>query len=249
MATRRMFSKVIVDSDDFLDMPISARLLYYDLGMRADDDGFVNPKRVMRICGASDDDLKILLLKNYVLNFENKVLVIRDWKVNNFIRADRYTPTIYKKYLEKLQVLSTKQYIVSSGIPNDIPVVDPGKVSIGKVSKDSPAVKLNQPFPKPTNQQKKGLVLLRTKLLEIDKKFDLYTYMAAINKKAGYFPPVDSIINIATSAIDNNKTKLWGYFTNALKQEFPKRFADLNIQEHNKYKNEPVVMKEIFNNY
>ena len=97
-----MFSKTIVDSDDFLDMPVSARLLYYDLGMRADDDGFVNPKRVIRLTGSADDDLKILLAKKYVLYFEDKILVIRDWKVNNFIRPDRYTPTIYKEYLKKL---------------------------------------------------------------------------------------------------------------------------------------------------
>ena len=141
MANRRMFSKIIVDSDDFLDMPVSARLLYYDLGMRADDDGFVNPKRVMRLTGASSDDLRILLVKKYVLSFENKILVIRDWKVNNFIRPDRYTPTIYKEYLKQLKTLETKQYKLSSGIPDDIPAVDPAKDSIdkerkGEVSKD-----------------------------------------------------------------------------------------------------------------
>ena len=136
MAQRRMFSKTIVDSDDFLDMPVSARLLYYDLGMRADDDGFVNPKRVMRLIGAADDDLKILLAKKYVLSFENKILVIRDWKVNNFIRPDRYTPTIYKEYLKKLEVIDTKQYKLPSGIPNDIPKVDPVKDRIGKERKD-----------------------------------------------------------------------------------------------------------------
>jgi len=134
MAQRRMFSKSIVDTDDFLDMPVSARCLYYDLGMRADDDGFVNPKRIMRITGASDDDLKILLAKKYVLNFENKVLVIRDWKVNNFIRPDRYTPTIYQEYLKKLQITDSNQYRLHSGIPNDIPLVGEGKVRLGKDS-------------------------------------------------------------------------------------------------------------------
>lgn len=142
MAQRRMFSKtIVVDSDDFLEMPVSSRLLYYDLGMRADDDGFVSPKMVMRITGASEDDLKVLLVKKYVLSFENKVLVIRDWKINNFIRPDRYTPTVYREYLNKLKLAENNQYQLS-GIPDVIPVVDPdkvrlGKVRLGKVNKDS----------------------------------------------------------------------------------------------------------------
>lgn len=133
MATRRMFSKtIVVDSDDFLDMPVSARLLYYDLGMRADDDGFVSPKMTMKITGASDDDLKVLLAKKYVIGFESKVLVIRDWKVNNFIRPDRYTPTIYKEYLNRLKLAENNQYQLTSGIPDGIPKVYPDQVRIGK---------------------------------------------------------------------------------------------------------------------
>jgi len=152
MASRRMFSKTIIDSDEFLEMPVSARLLYYDLGMRADDDGFVNPKRIMRIIGAADDDLKVLLAKKYVLNFENKVLVIRDWKVNNFIRPDRYTPTIYQEYLKRLQIIETKQYQLNSGIPPVIPLGDPelGKVRLGKVRLgNGSAGKSPQPLKKP----------------------------------------------------------------------------------------------------
>ena len=147
MATRRMFNKTIIDTDEFLDMPISARLLYFDLGMRADDDGFVSPKRIMRITNANNDDLKILLAKKYVINFENKVLVIRDWKVNNFIRPDRYTPTIYQEYLKRLQLTSSNQYqlkVLNSGIPDDIPDDIPdggiGKVRLGKVSIDKDSI-------------------------------------------------------------------------------------------------------------
>lgn len=97
MAERRMFAKSIIESDLFLDMPISARLLYYDLGMRGDDDGFVNsPKRIMRVTGAHDDDLKILIAKRFVIMFESGVIVIRHWKSHNYIRSDRYKPTIYR---------------------------------------------------------------------------------------------------------------------------------------------------------
>jgi len=92
-----MFAKTIIESDLFLDMPISARLLYYDMGMRGDDDGFVNsPKRIMRVTGVHDDDLKILVAKGFVIPFESGVIVIRHWKSHNYIRNDRYKPTQYK---------------------------------------------------------------------------------------------------------------------------------------------------------
>lgn len=169
MANRRMFSKIIVDSDDFLDMPVSARLLYYDLGMRADDDGFVNPKRVIRLTGSATDDLKILLVKKYVLSFEDKILVIKDWKVNNFIRPDRYTPTIYKEYLKQLETLETKQYKLSTGIPNDIPEVDPVKDRLGKdrLGKDS-IVKSN----KPANADKTQINLFIEKFKPVNPTYE-----------------------------------------------------------------------------
>lgn len=94
MAERRMFAKTIVLSDAFLDMPLSARCLYFTFGMLADDDGFINsPKSIMRQCGATDDDLKILVAKQYVLPFESGVVVIRHWKIHNLIQKDRYKPS------------------------------------------------------------------------------------------------------------------------------------------------------------
>lgn len=97
MAERRMFAKTIIDSDAFLDMPMTARLLYYDLGMRADDDGFVNsPKKIMRFIGASDDDLKVLSAKKFIIPFESGVVVIKHWKIHNYIRKDTYNATTYK---------------------------------------------------------------------------------------------------------------------------------------------------------
>lgn len=96
MANRRMFAKAIIDSDAFLDMPLSAQALYFHLSIRADDDGFVgNPKKIQRMLGASDDDCKILILKEFIIVFESGVVVITHWKIHNHIKKDRYKPTIY----------------------------------------------------------------------------------------------------------------------------------------------------------
>ena len=99
MAERRMFAKTIVLSDAFLDMPMSARCLYFTLGMLADDDGFVNaPRGIMRQCGASDDDMKLLIAKKFVLIFDSGVIVIKHWRINNYLQKDRIQPT---KYIEE----------------------------------------------------------------------------------------------------------------------------------------------------
>ena len=102
MAERRMFAKSVIDSDAFLDMSVSARLLYFDLGMRADDDGFVTPKKIMRMTGASEDDLKILIAKGFIVPFESGVIVITHWWLNNYIQNDRYHPTLYQEELSQL---------------------------------------------------------------------------------------------------------------------------------------------------
>ena len=90
MAERRMFAKTIIDSDAFLDMPLSAQALYFHLSMRADDDGFINnPKKIQRMVGASDDDCKLLLMKRFIIVFESGVVVIKHWRIHNYIRNDR----------------------------------------------------------------------------------------------------------------------------------------------------------------
>lgn len=105
MAERRMFAKSIVLSDAFLDMPLSARCLYFTLGMLADDDGFVgSPKSIMRQCGASQDDMAILLQKRYLLGFESGVIVIKHWRMNNYLQKDRYKRTTYLEELEQLVI-------------------------------------------------------------------------------------------------------------------------------------------------
>lgn len=132
MAERRMFAKTIVLSDAFLDMPLSARCLYFTLGMLADDDGFINsPRSIMRQCGASDDDMRILLARKFVIAFESGVIVIKHWRINNYLRNDRYKETVYTE--EYKQLTTEKNGAYTLGIPsNGIPSI--GKVSIGKNS-------------------------------------------------------------------------------------------------------------------
>lgn len=111
MAERRMFAKTIIDSDAFIDMPTSARLLYYDLAMRADDDGFINsPKKVCRMTGANDNDLKVLETKKFIIPFESGVVVIKHWLIHNYIRRDTYQSTKYKNEMRMLRLDENKAY-------------------------------------------------------------------------------------------------------------------------------------------
>lgn len=111
MAQRRMFSLKIVDTDMFLDMPLSAQNLYFHLNMRADDDGFIaNHKKIMRMIGCNDDDMKILLAKDFIIPFESGVCVIKHWKIHNYIQKDRYTETLYHDEKEQLQEDKNKMY-------------------------------------------------------------------------------------------------------------------------------------------
>ncbi len=126
MAAKRMFSKSITNSSLFLMMPQSSQNLYFHLGMNADDDGFCEHFTIMRMTESKPDDLKILQAKHFVHVFDDKVLVILDWKENNLIRSDRYTPSKYLEiYKEELKSLN-------SGIPVVIPTVDLGKDRLGK---------------------------------------------------------------------------------------------------------------------
>ena len=121
MATKRMFSKEVVLTDWFLDMPMSARCLYFTLSMVADDDGFVdNPRAIMRQCGASLDDMKLLLTKCFLIEFETGVIVITHWRMNNYLRGDRYHPTKHTTEYSMLEVNDNKPYVLkdNSNTPN-----------------------------------------------------------------------------------------------------------------------------------
>lgn len=109
-----MFSMSIMDSDAFLDMPLSSQALYTQLGMRADDEGFIgNPKRIIKMLGANDDDFKILVLKKFVIIFDSGVVVIKHWRMHNTIRMDRFAPTNYRKEKDQLYLKENRAYTMS----------------------------------------------------------------------------------------------------------------------------------------
>ena len=113
MARKRMFSLLVVDTDEFLDMPSSTQSLYYHLGMRADDDGFVSsPKKIVKLVNCSNDDLKLLIAKGFIIPFDSGIIAIRHWKLNNEIKKDRYTPTIYLNEKSALKVNKNKVYSI-----------------------------------------------------------------------------------------------------------------------------------------
>ena len=136
MAERRMFSKTIIDSDAFLDMPLSTQALYFHLSMRADDEGFVgNPRKILRMIGASEDDIKILIMKRFILTFDSGIVVIKHWKIHNYIQNDRFKETTYLEEKATLTLDGKKAY---TECIQDVSKLE-AQVSIGKDSivKDS----------------------------------------------------------------------------------------------------------------
>ena len=136
MAERRMFAKTIIDSDAFLDMPLSSQALYFHLSMRADDDGFINnPKKIQRMIGCADDDLKLLLAKNFIIPFDSGVCVIKHWKIHNYIRNDRYKPTVYAEEMSCLTCKENGAYTL--GIPNGYQMETQDRLGKDRLGKDS----------------------------------------------------------------------------------------------------------------
>ena len=188
MAERRMFAKTIVLSDAFLDMPLTARCLYFTLGMFADDDGFVNsPKGIMRQCGASQDDLNILLAKRFLLAFESGVIVIKHWRINNYLRSDRYKPTVYKEELGTLTVDEDGTYhngASNVGIPNHgIPSISKDSIDKDSIGKD--------------NTERKAPVEYFPDNIDLDLAFKDYVKM----RKTIKAPMTDRAISLAMSKL------------------------------------------------
>ena len=171
MAERRMFAKTIVLSDAFLDMPMSARCLYVTLGMLADDDGFVNsPKSIMRQVGASIDDMNILLARKFILAFESGVIVIKHWRIHNYIQKDRYKGS---KYIEEKSTLAVDENGAYTECIHDVSIPDTqvrlGKVSLGKANnigdipqaESPPSAKKRTVFKPPTIEEVRAYCLER----------------------------------------------------------------------------------------
>ena len=138
MAERRMFAKTIIDSDSFLEMPLSTQALYFHLSMRADDDGFINnPKRIQRLIGGCEDDLKVLIAKNFIIPFESGIVVIKHWRMHNYIQKDRYKETVYKEEKAMLSEKDNKAYtLLDTPCIHDVSKMDT-QVRLGKESIES----------------------------------------------------------------------------------------------------------------
>lgn len=146
MAQRRMFSKQIVNTDAFLDMPVSAQLLYFHLNMEADDDGFVSsPKKIMKILGSSSDDFKILEAKRFILVFESGVIVIKHWLIHNYIRKDTYSETKYEQEKNSLTIKENGSYTERQLSVDDTLTQDRlGKDRLGKDILGAEPLEVNQ---------------------------------------------------------------------------------------------------------
>lgn len=124
-AERRMFAKTIIDSDAFLDMPLSTQALYFHLSMRADDEGFVNnPKKLQRMVGSSDDDLKVLIAKKFIIPFDTGVIVVKHWRMHNYIQNDRFKNTVYQDERSLLEIKNNKSYSLMDGCIQNGYIVD-----------------------------------------------------------------------------------------------------------------------------
>lgn len=178
MAERRMFNKQITRSDAFLDMPRSTRLLYYDLSLDADDDGFIDKyKSIMRLTGASEDDLKLLIAKSFIIPFENGVIVIKHWRMNNLIRSDRYKPTVYQEEKKQLSLKENGSYTKKTtiGIPSDNQRETQYSIEKDSIVKESiveevvaAAPSPSKRFVKPTLEQIKEYCLTRKTILTLN---------------------------------------------------------------------------------
>ena len=192
MAERRMFAKNVIDSDLFLDMPLSTQALYFHLAMRADDDGFVNnPKKIARMIGVNDDSLKLLCSKQFIIPFESGIVVIKHWKIHNYIRKDTYKETAYKDEKCRLSVDESDRYFIrdksvtaSSQLRDDI--VDGsltqdrigkdriGKDNIYRADKSAETPTKQKRFEKPTLEQVQAYCRERKNNVNAERFVDYY---------------------------------------------------------------------------
>ena len=216
MARRRMFSLEIVDTDAFLDMPSSAQSLYFHLGMRADDEGFVSsPRKITSIAGCSPDDLKILASKGFVIPFDSGVCVITDWKRNNYLQKDRFTPTYYFSEKAQLVVDDNGTYTISGDLSNMytecIQDVYSGKDSIDKDSIETPLTPLydSQRFTDAVNEAISDWLSYKKEKRQSYKPTGLKSLLTQIENKLQELTEQQVIFAITESMACNYQGIIW----------------------------------------
>ena len=258
MAQRRMTSLEVIDTDAFLDMPVSSQNLYFHLNARGDDDGFVaNPKRIMKVVGAQEDDIKMLIAKKFIIAFEDGVCVIKHWRINNFIRKDIYKETNYLNHKQTLFIRQNGAYTLSDN-GRALPVPDGhfkledvyvdeastprqpriGKVSTGKVSvvKTKEKKAYRQSVLEHWNAQKVVVhkSLSKDAQKEIDKLFMAHYPLEDVKKHITLY-----------ATILHGKEYFWSYKWNLY--EFLKRglkkFEGKSIEDYKKSGPEKIVTK------
>lgn len=188
MAQKRMFSLHVVDTDKFMDMSTSAQALYFHLGMHGDDDGFVSsPRKIARAAGCNDDDMRLLAAKGFIIPMDSGVVIITDWKLNNTIKSDRYSPTIYQKERSMLHTDSSGRYCIGAESEPDCiqngsnaePQIRLGKNSIDKssIDKGSKADKppAHRAFIPPTLDEVRTYCKEKGYAIDPDRFVDYYT--------------------------------------------------------------------------
>ena len=207
MANKRIFSVDVVCTDKFIEMPVSSQALYFQLGMKADDDGFISaPKQIVRMVNASADDLRILASKGFIIPYDDGVIVIKHWRVNNSLRKDRYKATRHLDKKEVLQIVND-EYFLKDGLPNDNQVTticQPhgyarlGKDSIGKYNN------INIICPEPQAQDRQIVINLT-----LNDNTEYPIYQNDVDDWSGLYPAVDVLQELRKMKgwLDANPTK------------------------------------------
>ena len=213
MAEKRMFKLKLIDSDAFLDMPATTQLLYFHLAMRADDDGFIdNPKKIQRICGCGDDDLKLLLAKSFILAFDSGVIVIKHWKLHNCIQKDRYKPTIYQSEKSQLGEDKTHVYSLDTECIQSVSEMEP-QVRLDKIRLDKDRLDIT------TTAQgidlSTAVILIENMMLQHWKRKpeenDIEQALKQLERLNGNFDMLADALDIA--AQHGTRAKNWNYTT------------------------------------
>ena len=217
-----MFAKTIIDSDAFLEMPLSTQALYFHLAMRADDEGFINaPKRIARTVGCNDDDLKVLACKRFIIPFESGIVVIKHWKIHNYIRGDRIKSTVYQEERTMLTVKENAAYSISA--QSELPATDIcqsdgrqmadkcprrlGKVRLDKASINTTSITDDTTLPEPPAPSRDGL---KSKFVEFWKAYPKKVGKCAAEKAFFRCKPDDALLARMLMALDTQRhTDQW----------------------------------------